>query len=246
MTGGTARSEEGSMTKFGKFLVFLNLGLSLGLMIWALSLYVNRIDWSDNPAKEGQPAGQLVKRKAGVAAAWYPMLTSERDWRVARQNLLALEERRRDTRRWYDAELAKLEKDAKPAQPTQLKEVVPDITGQPDLDVGGEPDPKFPSAIRIKMKAADDWGAIIPQPDGKAKRVVKPLVARNVYDAREIEIFNGGDMTKEGLLAARTRYRKGVETDVENITRMLGPTGLPPRLRGEKTKPEGGVTESES
>src|SRR5260370_35972765 len=120
MTGATARSEEGSMTKFGKFLVFLNLGLSLGLMIWALSLYVNRIDWSDNPAKEGQPAGQLVKRKADGAAPWDPMLTSERDWRGARQDLLDPEARRRDRRRWDDADRASLAHAAKPAHPTQL------------------------------------------------------------------------------------------------------------------------------
>jgi hypothetical protein len=232
------------MTKFGKFLVFFNLGFSLALMIWAMGLYVNRIDWTDNPAKGDQPAGKLVERRANVAAAWYPMITAEDNWRTTRKNLLALEEKRRDTRRWYDAELAKLEKDAKPAQPTQLREVVPDITGQPDLDAG-EPDPNFPNAIRVKMRPADDNGAMIPQPDGKAKRVVKPLGARNVYDLQEVEIFNGTDV-KPGLLTERTRHRRGVESEVETVTRMLGPTGLHTRLQGEKAKREGVIAESEA
>jgi hypothetical protein len=225
------------MTKLGKFLVFFNLGVSLALAIWAMSLYLHRIDWSNEKGKDGRPDGQLVERIARVKSAWYPMLTTERDWRETRRSLVALEDRRRETRRWYEAELAKLEKDPNAKNPAQQREIVYDITGQPDLEVGGDPDPKYPGAIRVKMKAATDNGWIV-----NGKKEIKPLRAKNLYDLQETEIFEGGDM-KPGLLAERTRHRKGVENQVETVTRMLGPTGLHTRLTGEKLKREGVVEE---
>lgn len=221
------------MTKFGKTLVFVNLILSLALMIWAMSAFVHRIDWSDNKAKDGKPDGELVRRIARVKAAWLPLPQSENDWRASRQNLLALEERRRDVRTWYDSEMAKLDKDANPNQPTPLFEVVTDLAGMPALEPNG----------RIKLQAAKDWGTI----NAKGERELKPVVARNAYDLRESNLFLGDDKQeaplKEGLLASRTRLRKGVEDNVETITRMLGPKGLHARMLDEKAKREGVVEE---
>jgi hypothetical protein len=214
------------MGKLGKLCVFLNLALSLSLMIWAMSLYVHRIDWSDNKAneKEGLPEGQYATRLKKVQASWRPMPDSEEEWRKARKNLLQLEEQRRATRRWYDAEMAKLEKDPNPKQPTQLRGMKPDLNGQPDLDAGPE-DPKFPKAARIKTEGVNGWG--IP---------ATPLHARNVYDDQETAIFTQNDEATVSLYRGRTKLREGIENNVGYITSMLGPRGLHARLQDEKAK----------
>src|SRR5437660_403008 len=54
------------MSLLGKILVFVNLGLSFLMAGWALSVYVNRIDFSNAPAKGDQPAGEMLGRKARV------------------------------------------------------------------------------------------------------------------------------------------------------------------------------------
>jgi hypothetical protein len=230
------------MTNFGKVLVVLTLGMSLGVMIVAINLFIYRTDWSNNPPKEGKPAGTLVARAARVRAAWVALPDAERDWRQTQTYLLAQEARRRDNRRWYDVELAKLDTDPNPKKPTQLREVVTDNKGMEVYD--DTPDANYPNARRLKMNAVMDRGTIVPAPPPKGSETVKkPLVARNVYDYRENNLFLGGDDVTEGLLAARTRDRKAVESHVENITRMLGPKGLHTRLQEEKAKREGVIDE---
>jgi hypothetical protein len=230
------RSEEDSMGKLGKILVFVNLAISLALMIWAMTMFVYRIDWSDTPPqnKDGLPEGEYSVRSRRVKASWQPMPEAENAWRTARANLLKLEEQRRDTRRWYDAELAKLEYDANPKAPTSMREVVLDKNGQPDLDAGPG-DPKFPNAIRIKMQAVNDRR---PEP--------KPLYARNVYDVKEADYFTSEDMANLGLYRARTKLRMAVEENVGHITGMLGPKGLHARGQDEKAKRQAIMEESKA
>jgi len=224
------------MGKLGKILVFVNLAISLALMIWAMTMFVYRVDWSDTPPqnKDGLPEGEYSIRLRKVQASWRPMPDAEREWRTARANLLKLEEQRRDSRRWYDAELAKLEYDPNPKAPTSMREVVLDKNGQADLDAGPA-DPKFPDAIRIKMQAVNDR---TPTPS--------PLVAANVYDVREGELFTSDEMAKLGLYRARTRLREAVEKNVEHITRMLGPKGLHARGQDEKAKRQAIAEESKA
>ena len=45
------------MTLFGKLFVLINVALSLFLGTWAMILFLNRTDWSNNPAKGDKPAG---------------------------------------------------------------------------------------------------------------------------------------------------------------------------------------------
>jgi Na+-transporting methylmalonyl-CoA/oxaloacetate decarboxylase gamma subunit len=224
------------MTKFGKILVFVNLTFSLALMVWAMSAFIHRTDWSNNPAKDGQPEGELVKRQARARAAWVPLPDAERDWRLARQKIQVREETRRDTRHWYEIELAKLEKDANVKAPTGLMEVELDVVGQPVVNPALDPNPALKNAERLKMKVANSR-----QVDAMNKPVA--LAARNVYERQIAALFNGAEEVPEGFFAARTRHRKAVEDDVEVVTRMLGPKGLHSRLQDEKVKRENIVAE---
>ena len=53
-------------TTIGKFLVFVNLVASVGLMAWALSLYTNRIDWLDTTTADGKVEGQISLLKKDI------------------------------------------------------------------------------------------------------------------------------------------------------------------------------------
>jgi hypothetical protein len=198
-------------------------------------MFVYRIDWSDTPPqnKEGLPEGEYSIRTRKVQAAWRPMPEAETAWRTARSNLLKLEEQRRDTRRWYDAELARLEYDPNPKVETSMRQVVLK-DGQPDFNAGPE-DPKYPNALRIKMEALNDR---TPAP--------KPLRARNVYDVQEADLFTSEDMALPGLYRARTRLRMAIEENVGLITGMLGPKGLIARGQDEKAKRQAIVEESKT
>src|SRR4051812_46322684 len=105
------------MTKFGKILVFLDLGLSLLLMTWAINFYLARIDWTDTAAKGDQPAGELVARKAKIDSLWTALTaptpsanSPERSFRDARLEIGFQEVRRRETRKWYDVEMGLMDK----------------------------------------------------------------------------------------------------------------------------------------
>ncbi len=230
------------MAKFGKILVFVNLMFSLMLMIWAMNGYVHRIDWTDNPAKPKEgggmtPEGELVKRSKNVKAAWLPMPESERDWRLARNNLETLEKQRRVTRQWYEAQLALLEKDPNPKEPKGLSKIDL-VNGRPVLAPPPNPDD---NVLRLKMIPAEERTVT-----RKIMNLPHPLTARNVYDDEEKELFDGDEAKmKDGLLPARTRHRKEVENNVETITRMLGPKGLHTRLMEERAKREALVAEYE-
>ena len=175
--------------------------------------------------KEGVDEGELDRRLERAAAAWTPLPRVESDWRTARQNLLALEARRRDTRRWYEAELALLEKDPNPKAPTALNEITTDLAGQLEIDLAPDPNPnaEYKNPIRLKMK---------PVVDRTPKK--NPLNARNVYDYQAKDLF--GTEMKDGLTQHRTSLREALEKNVETLARMLGPKGLHARLLEERLK----------
>lgn len=53
-------------TRIGKWLVFVNLFLAVGLFAWALSLYANRPDWFDRTDGDVKVEGQLTRLQAEV------------------------------------------------------------------------------------------------------------------------------------------------------------------------------------
>jgi len=105
------------MTLFGKILVLFNLGFSFLLAMWALSAYVNRVDWTDTAAKGNQPPGELVRLKAQLADLGTALRPAEAAWRQARYSLAVQESRRGTDRLWYVAQLEHLRSGNAAAQP---------------------------------------------------------------------------------------------------------------------------------
>src|SRR5439155_8533547 len=50
-----------NMTKLGKWLVFINLTLSLLFLAWAIGLYTNQVHWNTPPSDGGQKVQGMVK-----------------------------------------------------------------------------------------------------------------------------------------------------------------------------------------
>ena len=89
------------MTQVGKTLVFVNLFFSLFLAAWAFGAYVNRIDWSANPAKaptdpqrpyDAVPPGELWTRIERLKTRWSALPPADGDWRLAQKALVSLED----------------------------------------------------------------------------------------------------------------------------------------------------------
>src|SRR5207245_964400 len=118
------------MTILGKLLVFVNLVFSFLAFAWALALYLNRIDYTDNPAAEGRPAGELVERKEALKELDASFRRSVAVARNARRELAAVEagstpsraNGRPAGRDWYEAQT--------------------DALGQPDLKFKSDTTPE--------------------------------------------------------------------------------------------------------
>ncbi len=228
------------MTKLGKIMIFVNLAISVFLMSWAMYLFFVRIDWSDNPVKADHPEeGQLVGRRQKVLKTWQPVVLAEPQWHAERDNLETFQGIRRDTRRWYELELAKLDKAPNPKQPVGVQEIVLSKDKMPEIIVGENPDPTLKLAVRIKMAGAKDP---ILQPPGVPDKLLYPA---NVYDLKDNELLVGVEGQKQGLYEAKRKLRGGVEDVVGEQARMLGPKGLPQRIKEDAAKREGIVAEQD-
>jgi hypothetical protein len=133
----------GPMTRLAKILIFVNLAFSFGMMAWALALYTNRVDFSNNKAQGDQPAGELVKRVERIEELKAAFRPAETAWLNARTSVQGLEARRAADHDWYASELVFLRTGATAANPARA--VVYEL-GSP------APDTKDPG--RAKMKPA--------------------------------------------------------------------------------------------
>src|SRR4051794_10046264 len=126
------------MSLLGKILVFVNLGLSFLMAGWALSVYVNRVDFSNTPAKENQPAGEMLGRKARVEELSRALGAPLTAWREGRASVLYQEGRRGPDRLWYADQLEHLrsgDADALAIRAATIENGLPvlDATGRPQL-----------------------------------------------------------------------------------------------------------------
>jgi hypothetical protein len=124
------------MTSFGKVLVFVNLGLSLAMAVWAQGVYSSRIDWSNNKGKDGARDGELVGRIARLKEWSDALAPAAHSWNGSRVELTRLDERRAADRLWYEKELAF---DRNGATKTNPARVVKLAEAQPVLGPDGHP-----------------------------------------------------------------------------------------------------------
>src|SRR5437879_2491224 len=90
------------MTLLGKILVLVNFALSVMVMVWAMMLRVDHVDWT--LGTKDQP-GELAPRDARVKDAWASLAAAEASWRDNRADVLEQEDFRVADRPWYEAEL---------------------------------------------------------------------------------------------------------------------------------------------
>src|SRR5262245_31298074 len=156
------------MTILGKMLVFVSLVFSFLACAWAVALYLNRIDYTDNPAAEGKPAGELVERKEALKDLDASFRRSVAVARNARRELASVEaggtpsraNGRPAGRDWYEAqtdalvqpELAFNEDNTPKTTPRPLREVVL-VKGQPKLDEKNYDRPSMKPAVDGENKA---------------------------------------------------------------------------------------------
>jgi hypothetical protein len=202
------------MTLFGKIVVVLNLVLSLLMAAWALGLWTNRIDWSNNKGADLQPPGELTLRKAEAERAWNEAPGGFAAYRDAKAALFAREDGKEDgkdgraaDRNWYAAEIEHLRTGATEANPGRMV----------DLALGqGLPTPDPRNYDRPTMKIAKD-------------KFGKPIQSIAAYAKRETELF------KE-LADVQDEYQKSVEEDTRLTERLIGPKGLQQRILDEQAK----------
>jgi hypothetical protein len=135
------------MTLLGKILVLVNFGLSVMVLVWAMSLYYGHIDLSDNAKPE---PGQLKLRKDRITDALAAGGSGDVSWRENRSAVLAQEADRVGDRVWYEGELQHARSGADDKKPA--REIAFD-NGLMALD---PVDPQKPRHVRPRMKNAKD------------------------------------------------------------------------------------------
>lgn len=68
------------MTKFGKWLVFANLFVGVGLFAWAVSLYANGMDYFDRAGSDPKIEGAFTKLKRDVDELNAVVTTNQREY----------------------------------------------------------------------------------------------------------------------------------------------------------------------
>jgi hypothetical protein len=165
-----------TMTTVSKVLVVATFIFSVVVAGWSMALYFTRIDWTDTPAKEGQPAGLLVARKARLAEMLADSRPAESSWKSARSLVRDREAFRTGDRLFYQTEITGIYDS--PAK-QQLHEVVLGPDGQ--LLLGQDPNNK---------------AHFLPTLRNVNDRAGKPLYSLKSYAMRYAE--NLGDLKRTG------------------------------------------------
>jgi len=214
---GTSTLDEDTMTFIGKLSLFANLIFSLLIAGVAAMLFLNRIDWSDKPLKDGSQ-GQLVELQKKIKQALDMRGSVEARWREARapeppaagsppsttpsSALLPLEKRRYGDRAWYQEQLAKLFKDVDADNPAQEVERYP--ANHPDPKKQLQPIEDDKNLNKPKMKEAQFKGAPmlksqlgfraeLAEKRTKQVKLLQDLAAEKKLDAVQTSVLIGED-----------------------------------------------------
>jgi hypothetical protein len=207
---------------FGKILVCIHLAMSLLLATWALTLYTNRIDWTDRAAKGAEPEGLfLTKKKEYEALSKSGFWPADERYRTNRIDLESHEAARPIERPWYAQQIDFLNSGADEKNP--VRQVDRDGSGNPLL----VPNPA-PGAELLQMGIPkDEKGNPVKGRDG-GQLVLKSFDYYNKeYDTT---------LAQETLALRR---RQGASArDLAATNKLKGPKGLHARLFFEVAKQE--------
>lgn len=122
------------MTRLGKILVLLNLGLAVMLAAWSFNVYNNGIDWTDRKDTKSTPprTGRFAVRDAKLKDLWNGLSPAESDWMRERERLAKEESGLAVERVWYDKEIRYVL--AGPAKNRGIREVA--LAGQDNDKLG--------------------------------------------------------------------------------------------------------------
>jgi hypothetical protein len=218
------------MEKAGKVLVLVNVGFSLMLAAVAGILLYNRIDWTNNAAKEGQPEGQLVKRDARLKEFQAAVKPTMLAWRSARGVVQARETRLNGDktdpgdRYYYAVELARLHDDP---------------TGKPvqQIEFAGDKDGK-PTGYFVPDPANHDRPRMADVKD----RYGNPLHPLTYYQKAEETVHTNLLKELAGLDAAK---KKDADLTEQLIGGPKWGMGLTKRIEAEKAKRDDVIAEQE-
>lgn len=133
------------MTLLGKLLTLLNFGISVAIMMIAITGFVNPVDFTNTPAgKDGKPPAGLFKQRAEkLQAAWLkipPALASL----SAANATLANVQKYSEAHVWFENELSSLNTGMNPVKAVKYNLAVPEL------------DPDKAAPYRVKMEDARD------------------------------------------------------------------------------------------
>jgi hypothetical protein len=137
-----------NMTKVGKWLVFINLTLSLIFLAWAVGLYTNQVHWNAPPSDGGQRIqGMVDELKAEIQQLATSRDSAEERWHSASALVRALETERPQRQAYYATLLRSVEKGdvAQIRPPVQQLEIAPNggvvlkLNGRPPYLLDGQP-----------------------------------------------------------------------------------------------------------
>src|SRR2546423_15555973 len=90
------------MTKLGKWLVVINVTLSLMFLAWAVGLYTNHINWATPPSDGGQRVqGMVEELKAEVTRLVAARDAADQRWYDSTARVVALETERPARQAYY-------------------------------------------------------------------------------------------------------------------------------------------------
>jgi hypothetical protein len=137
-----------NVTKLGKWLVFINLTLSLIFLAWAIGLYTNEIHWNTPPSDGGQKIqGMVDELKAEITQLAAARDSAEERWHSSTALVRALETERPQRNAYYATLLrsAKLGDVPQIRPPVQQLEIAPNggvvlkLNGRPPVLIDGQP-----------------------------------------------------------------------------------------------------------
>src|SRR5262245_2339769 len=93
------------MTRAAKYLIFVNLALSLVFVAWSVGLYTQRVPWATTGAGEERITGQIEELTARVKALTEGRDRAEDRWFAATREVLRLTKDIKDRRRFYTEQI---------------------------------------------------------------------------------------------------------------------------------------------
>lgn len=99
------------MTAIGKLLVFLNLFVSVVLISWAVSLYVNRLDWLDGKTEDGKKIpGQISRLKSEIDEETKKIVQATSSYGSREKRLAVLEMEQNYRHNFFEVQLTRARK----------------------------------------------------------------------------------------------------------------------------------------